>query len=104
MTVELSAEEESMLRHTVGASPGTKKKSRGYRNNFCVDVGSGDDVLMQQLVRRGLMVAGATINNGTSRYYHATQAGCDAIGLHKAATSRALEKIRSIINGTAGKR
>ena len=79
------------LRHMLGATSGTPKKSHGYRNHFCVDVGYRDHATMQAMEAAGLVQAGRVMNEGRGRYYHATVAGCQAIGLSKAAIKRAFE-------------
>ncbi len=81
----------SLLQHTLGAGPDIRKSKHGARNRFCAAVGSPDDQQFQAMVAAGLAEQGRYINDGRSRYYRATVAGCEFIGLHKAAIERAFE-------------
>lgn len=76
----------------LGAGTDKKKKSHGYRNYFCATIGGEYEKDMEEMLALGLVSKGHTINQGRDRYYHATLAGCQAIGLHKAAIKRAFEK------------
>jgi hypothetical protein len=77
-----------ILRHTVGAEPHTPRAQRGYRNHYCISIGSNDHQALLAMVEAGLMTAGELVSNGT-QYFHATKAGCEAIGLDKSAIDRA---------------
>lgn len=79
------------LRHMLGAGSHIPRGSRGYRNYFCASVGGYDHIVMQEMEAAGLVRAAHTINQGKSQYFVATLAGCQAIGLGKAATRRALD-------------
>ena len=80
------------LRHMLGATEDTPRKRHGYRNRFCADIGDGQDYRdMLEMERAGLVKAGRQINGFTSQYFHATVAGCQAIGLGQAAIKRAME-------------
>jgi hypothetical protein len=75
-----------ILKHTVGADsllPGT-------RNRYVAVIGSDKHADCQALEDMGFMEAGLSINGGKDQYFFATRAGCEAIGLSKAATNRAL--------------
>lgn len=75
------------LRHMVGAATNTPKKQWGYRNHYAS--GSKDNPSMERLVAVGYAIMGKPYQNGF--YYHATEKGCKAIGLSKAAIKRALD-------------
>jgi len=90
--VVISAEWQDLLRHTLGANKENRESKHGYRNRFCADVGSSDDKSFEAMVAAGLAERGPTINEGTSVYYRATVAGCEAVGLSKAAIERAFER------------
>ncbi len=81
----------NLLRHTLGVREGVRKSDYGYRNRFCVSVGSADDLVFQEMVVAGLAEEGDAINNGKARYYRATLEGCKVVGLSKAAIKRAFE-------------
>ena len=85
----MDIEEQAFIRHAVGAD--AKKRMRGYRIHYCISVNSKDIEILEKLVAQGFMRKGALINNRTDQYFHVTRAGCEAIGLHKAAIKRALE-------------
>lgn len=75
------------LRHTVGASSHVPKRDHGYRNHFAA--GSDEQrKSMERLIGAGYAKRGA--ESGELIFYHATEAGCTAIGMSKAATKRAL--------------
>ena len=80
-----------ILRHTVGAEPHTPRAQRGYRNHYCISIGSNDRQALLAMVDAGLMTAGEMVSKGTIQYFHATRAGCEAIGLDKSAIDRAFE-------------
>ena len=80
-----------LLRHTLGAGRERRKSQHGYRNRFCAGVGSPDYAEFRAMEAAGFAQAGPAINDGTSRYFRATVAGCELIGLSKAATKRAFE-------------
>lgn len=75
------------LRHMLGAD----SKSPGYRNHFCAEIGYTDHKSMMEMVTAGLVTTGQIINDGRDQYFHATLAGCKAIGLSNKATKRAFE-------------
>lgn len=53
-----------------------------YRNHFCV--GAEDCVhrpVVEEMVREGLLVAGAVINDGRDRFFHVTVAGAREAGV-----------------------
>jgi hypothetical protein len=77
------------LTHMLGAGSHIPKRQHGYRNQFCSTVGSEDHVSMLEMEVAGLVVKGQTIN-GDMQFFYATEAGCEAIGLSKAAIKRAL--------------
>lgn len=82
----------NLLQHTLGAGTRYRKSQHGFRNLFCAGVDSDDDRTFQEMVSHGLARQGPLINDGDSRIYHATLAGCHAIGLHKAAIKRAFQR------------
>lgn len=89
MTVSNTVTDEDMesLRHMLGASVHIKKSRWGYRNYFAA--GAGQVESMERLVAAGYAFKGSKPFDLT--YYHATEAGMDAIGMSKAAKRRAAE-------------
>jgi hypothetical protein len=87
-TVSLPKRFTEALTHMLGAGSHIPKRSHGYRNYYCANVGDPD---MADMEKAGLVTAGCVINNGSQQYYSATLAGCQAIGLSKAAIKRAME-------------
>lgn len=79
------------LRHMLGATEHKRKSSWGYRNQFCAEINYTDHVTMLEMVAAGLVTPGRIINQGKDMYFHATIAGCEAIGLSKAAIKRAFD-------------
>ena len=75
------------LQHMLGVGLHKKKSIWGYRNYFAA--GAGSLASMERLVVAGYVTRGRITNSMT--YYHATEAGMDAIGLSKAAKRRAME-------------
>jgi hypothetical protein len=64
------------LRHMLGARSTDSKRDWGYRNYYCANVG---DESMARLAAQGLVRQGRTLPDQV--YWHATEAGCKAIGL-----------------------
>jgi len=88
---DISERQLAILRHMLGAPVKRRRGSLpGYRNNYCAGFGGDDDSQLRLMAEAGLVVAGGAINYGADQYFHATAAGCEAIGLSKAATKRAL--------------
>jgi hypothetical protein len=77
-------EKMDLLRHMVGADLLKPRKTWGYRNIYAP--GSSDIASLEHLVSKGYPVRGAKYRD--FHYYHATELGCSAIGLSKAATKR----------------
>lgn len=75
------------LRHMLGVCDHKPKKTWGYRNYFAA--GAGQVASMERLVSAGHMERGSKPHDLT--YYHATEAGMDAIGMSKAEKRRAME-------------
>jgi len=88
---ELTKKQNEDLRHMLGVVSNVKKSNWGYRNYYCAGVGSQDEASFTQLVEAGLATRGRVINEGDSVYFHATEAGMDAIGLTLAQKKRAKE-------------
>ncbi len=84
-THELTDKERRAMRHAVGAD--AKRGSQGYRNRYIAGKGSDEEKLWRGLVARGL-AAGGDENNGDT-WFEVTRVGCAALGLSKAATTRA---------------
>jgi len=80
-----------LLTHMLGAGSHVKKSQHGYRNRFAAEVDGEHYKDMLAMQEAGLVEAGPTINRGTMQLFGATLAGCQAAGLSKAATKRALE-------------
>lgn len=75
------------LRDMLGATTYVKKRDWGYRNRFAP---WGKDIeSMQRLEQAGLVIRGRPYHD--THFYHATARGCEAVGLNKAQTERALE-------------
>jgi hypothetical protein len=72
------------LRHMLGIRSGTHKRDYGYRNYFCASDGGPDVSSMKRLEALGLVRA------GHRPYWHATEAGCKAVGLNEKQTRRAI--------------
>lgn len=88
MSEMISEKDLDNLRHMLGVGSHIAKNKWGYRNYFAA---TGDQCMeMERLVTAGLAERGWHSNDIT--YYHATIAGCDAIGLGKAAKRRAFEQ------------
>lgn len=68
---ELASDEKEIIRHSLGLN----YKRAPYRNHYCTAKG---DPLLEAMVSRGLMTAGAIINEATDQFYHVTEAGAAA--------------------------
>ena len=79
------------LRHMLGAGPERRRKDHGFRNYYCASAESESYRVLREMEIAGLVRAGGFINGGRDQYFHATIAGCKAIGLSKAAIERAFE-------------
>ena len=75
------------LRHMLGVRSHIPRRQWGYRNFFAAS--ETQIAQMERLVAAGYARKG--IVSGSLTYYHVTEAGCHAIGLHKAAIKRAFE-------------
>jgi hypothetical protein len=80
------------LVHMLGAGSHIPKRQHGYRNYFCSSVGGKDYLVMLEMEVAGLVKYGKKINGSTCQYFYATEKGCEAIGLSKAAIRRAMER------------
>lgn len=89
---ELTDSQKLIIQHTLGARPEMDKKNYGYRNYYCVSVGSDRHRAVEALEALGMMSAGHHINERRDRYYRATVAGCEAIGLTPKQIKRAFEE------------
>lgn len=78
----------NIVRAAIGARTGTPKRQMGFRNHYFVWIDSPVISTLEDLVSVGYMIQGVSRSDGI--YYHATEAGMKAIGLHKAAIKRAL--------------
>jgi len=78
------------LIHMLGAGSHYKKSQHGFRNRYCANVGGMDYQILLDMKDAGLVIHGHAINDGQDRFFFATEAGCKAIGLSKAATKRAM--------------
>lgn len=79
------------LTHMLGAGSHIPKRQHGSRNRFCSTISSKDHVSMLEMEAAGLVVKGQTLYGGL-QFFFATEAGCKAIGLSKAAIKRALKR------------
>jgi len=88
---DVSERQLEILRHMLGAPVKRRRGSLpGYRNRFCA--GARGDVAdqLRLMADAGLVIADRPMYDGAGQYFHATAAGCEAIGLSKAATKRAI--------------
>lgn len=89
---ELTKKQTEDLHHMLCAVSNVKKSNWGYRNHYCAGVGSEDEASFTEMEKAGLVARGRVINDGDSVFFHATEAGMDAIGLKPAQKKRAMEK------------
>jgi len=68
---EVTDKQLDLMRHALGYN----YSPRHDRNNFCAGIGTEDHGEILKLCEAGLMRAGRTINEGTSRYYVVTDEG-----------------------------
>jgi len=88
LTADITADDLAKLQFMLGAVPGRDLKHRwGARNHYCCGV--QDRAAMERLVSAGLARVGAPLL--TSLYFHATTAGCRAVGMGAAGIRLALE-------------
>lgn len=88
--MELTNKERVLMAHTVGMVENRPKKDWGKRNYFAASPGGENDWVLDGLVIHKMMTRGH--RDDSLNFYHCTEAGMKAIGLHKAAIKRALEK------------
>ena len=87
----MTDEQEKKLRHMLGAVPGRYRKNQwGFRNYYCASKGGQDHTDLQQMAADGLVSQGHV--GEKTIYFHATEAGCKAIGLTKAQIDRAFDR------------
>lgn len=87
----MTAEQEKKLRHMLGAVPGHYRKNQwGFRNYYCASQGGQDHADLQKMAEAGIVVQGRM--GEKTIYFHATEAGCKAIGLTKAQIDRAFDR------------
>ena len=72
------------LRHMLGIRQSTPRKDFGFRNYFNSTESGPDYESMLRLERQGLVIRGRRC------YWHATRAGCLAVGLNEKQIKRAL--------------
>jgi hypothetical protein len=72
----ISEDDRSIIEHSLGIEHKNGRKRKPYRNYYCADI---NDARLPELVERGLMIAGKTINDGTMRYFYVTEAGAKAV-------------------------
>ena len=88
--LDLTSDELQKMQHMVGATKNIPKRQHGYRNYYASSVENSG--VMENLLKKGLVFRGKKHHIGQcDYYYHATEKGCKAIGLTKAATKQALE-------------
>jgi hypothetical protein len=80
-----------ILVHMLGAGNHVRKANHGYRNHYCAGLTGDDYQTLIEMCAAGLVMPGPIINEGCDRYFFATRQGCEAIGLGKAATMRAMK-------------
>ncbi len=87
----LSDKEIHLLEHMLGADSRYAKKKWGWRNYFYLSHRTGESYeALKSLQERGFLQANAPRFNSDGGCFYATEYGCRAIGLHKAAIKRAL--------------
>lgn len=77
--IEVTAEDLDNVRHMTGAVSNVSKRNWGYRNHYCACKEGPDMASMERLKAAGYVVQGR--DQGSSVFFHATEAGCKAIGL-----------------------
>lgn len=87
---DVTGEDLHRLRHMLGATEDKPKSKWGYRNHYVAGGGGEAVKSMERLIAAGYVVQGRR-SGTTSCFYHATEAGCKALGFSKAAIARALE-------------
>jgi hypothetical protein len=90
LLIELKPLWRENLIHMLGAGSHIPEEQHGCRNQFCASLGSEDHISMLQMEVAGFVVKGRRLN-GDMQFFYATKAGCEAVGLGKAAIKRALE-------------
>lgn len=86
-SMELTEQDMERLRHTLGASGQYPRSKWGFRNYFAAARNGEQEESMTRLVAAGYAIEGQKSEH--MAYFHATKAGCEAAGLHKAAIKRA---------------
>ena len=86
----VSHEDLDNLKHMTGCDPRYKKRQWGFRNHYCASKSGKDQESMQRLLSAGYVVQG--VEQERSIFFHATEAGCKAIGMKPA-------QIRNALNG-----
>lgn len=77
----ITAKQRSMLEHALGLDyPWKVQDGVTWRRHFCAEEGNAD---CEALVAAGLFERGRTINEGRDRYYLATRAGLDLVGIRE---------------------
>lgn len=66
------------LRHMLGIQAGRDRRSWGFRNHYAAEL---PDVSMQRLLDAKLVEQGRQIEGASYVYFHATKAGCRAVGM-----------------------
>lgn len=85
----LAKEHERKLRHMLGAEHHYRKNQWGFRNHYAAGTNSTAHHELNEMAALGLVKQGRTTENMV--FFHATEAGCKAIGLTKAQIARAFE-------------
>jgi hypothetical protein len=76
------------LRHMLGARSDNRKRDWGYRNHYCTSPGGDAYDSMVRLEAAGLVKKGRV--GVVNVFFHATEAGCRAIGFDDKQTKRAV--------------
>ena len=84
----VSHEDLDNLKHMTGCDPKYKKRQWGFRNHYCASKSGKDQESMQRLLSVGYVVQG--VEQERSIFFHATEAGCKAIGMKPAQIKNAL--------------
>jgi hypothetical protein len=89
--VQMLPADKAKLQHMLGATPNGYSKSKwGFRNHYAASKGGEQEAAMRRLESVGLVEQG---REGESLiFFHATVAGCKAVGLRPKQIERAMEE------------
>jgi len=88
--VVISDVQRRILEHMLGCGSDIGQKNRGYRNHYFVNLAGQEISEFNEMFAKGLLTRGRMSNDKKFQYYHATRAGCKAIGMTPSEIIRAL--------------